>query len=468
MNNQSKASKANIIFIMSDQHRYDMTSAHHPELLQTPAMDSIKKEGAEIKRMYTPNPVCVPTRYAIFSSRSLRGMKSLYYWSRPNPYIRYLGHPFNEAGYQTLYFGKHHLREPAQRMGFELEPTYTPDNEFPNPKILKNNVYSPVERGPGANAKKVLESGAGDSPMLERDKQWEEKFFEYFDRHEKELKNPERPFMAVLGLIAPHDPYRCDARELEKKIEHIKANMPERLSRLPYENQWLQDYFDRYTGQVPSEEEQIRTLAAYLVMTEKVDSIVARVKSWLNKTGLLENTYLIYTSDHGDMCGDRDLWGKELMYEPSVRVPFFIQGPGIPASTVLENPSSSLDIAPTLLGLCNVQAENEWEGKDLSAPVKAHQAEGESGRRMIVSEIYADQGEGHPCTMLLNWPYKYVNYPQDNQAELYNLVDDPRETNNLINQNDSKGIVSEFQNELQALPDPVDWLYGPNPQIIAE
>ncbi len=202
------------------------------------------------------------------------------------------------------------------------------------------------------------------------------------------------------------------------------------------------DYFD--------EEAVRRALAAYYALVTFLDHNVGRVLGALEAAGLTGDTRVIYTSDHGDNLGVRGLWGKSVMYDESVAVPFIASGPDIPAGRTVDTPVSLIDLYRTILDGAGVPPAPEDAGLPSRSiwPIIA----GERPDRDILSEYHA-AGSCTGMFMLRHGRWKYIHHA-GHRPELFDLEADPGETRDLAKDPAHAGVLALCEARLRAMLDP--------------
>jgi len=201
----------------------------------------------------------------------------------------------------------------------------------------------------------------------------------------------------------------------------------------------------------------MRARAGYFACVEYLDELLDDMLRMLEAEGLLENTIVVYCSDHGELAGEHGLWWKHSWHEAATRVPFFIETPGHRAGesapTDVDTPVSLIDVFPTLAGLAGVDTPEDVDGVDLSGAVETG---GEPDRRPVVSDnLVGRWGDGTEFRMVRAGDYKYVHF-RDAPPLLFDLAEDPVETENLAGE--ATGADREALEELRAFAeDTVDF-----------
>jgi choline-sulfatase len=191
-----------------------------------------------------------------------------------------------------------------------------------------------------------------------------------------------------------------------------------------------------------------RALACYYGLVTMTDQNVGRMLEAIDNSALRENTVVIYTTDHGDSGGHHGLWQKNCFYEPSVRVPLIIRAPGGARGTRVQSCSSLVDIAPTLYEMAGVSLPDKLSGESLVGLLHGS----ENGQRVAFSE-YHSNGMLNAGYMIRKGKYKY-NYYVDHEPQLFDLVEDPDEINDLGQDPQYQAIRDELCMELLEIVDP--------------
>lgn len=419
-------SKPNVLFILSDQQRYDtLRCAGFPHMI-TPNLDQLAQEGTLYSCAHSSNPVCMPARHDILTGFPARAHG--YFCNIEDRPIRDPGLPtlpriFSENGYRTAAIGKMHFYPTREHHGFgemhlmEELPKYRQDDAYAT--FLKENGYDSVQNLHGVrpllyhipqNAQ-MEEACHGTNWVAERTGQWLE-------------ENAGNPFFLMCGFIQPHPPWDIPP-ELDGLYGNAEFPEPISVSRLPFEAKNREDWY----GDTDTPEQKRSIRKAYYTAVSMVDKAVGRILDSLRQSGQYDNTLILFTSDHGEMLQDKGYYSKELPYDSSVRVPLIIKYPkGWREGETDDSLAGLLDIFPTCLDICGL----EYPGKNPLA--------GASLRKPIEREYqYAATGL-LPLRWVLcrNNEYKYVYHFTGGYEELYRCGSD--ETENLL-----RGTLTEEQ-----------------------
>lgn len=432
--------RPNILYIMSDQHRWDFMSGMGHPLVHTPNMDRLAREGVLFDAAYCQSPLCVPSRMSEITGRYVHSHGAL-----SNGYVlpeteRTIGNHFKDHGYATGALGKMHFIDKDQHHGFDfvvnaddffeatgrdMKPSPVPDSEQ-------------VARRARAGRRAVRRSGPKEGPSLETDEQTYEHFLA--DRMIDWLdKKPPQPFCMWLSFHAPHPPYLTP--ETYYRLYEGKVRVPE---------QPPAGYFSQ--GQKKSnlpQDQQLRMIAAYLGRITSVDTQIGRVLAAMEKAGVLDNTIISYTADHGDMMGERNRYAKGVMYDPSARIPMIFRYPkALPRGVRRHEVVEQVDLYPTFCDLTGLPTPSTVQGRSLK-PLLAGKSAGWSNTAF--SEL-ADK------VLVRENQYKLTFY-DGKPLELYDLEKDPHEWDNLIGKPGSEAVVAR----LTKLRD--DWMARTTPDV---
>jgi len=345
------STKPNVLYIMTDQQSYKMMSCMGNKWLNTPNMDQLASAGYRFEKTYCSNPVSMPSRFSLLTGHyaSEVGVKentSAYNDEKVKQIASKdgLGVIFKNAGYETLYSGKTHLygTKDVSEYGFTINNTDPYD-------------------GPAIYAEQVL-------PIIGKDK----------------------PFFLFLSFVNPHD--ICYKAGMDKRYPNDlpEANVRETGRILAFQKTLSEEEYQkqippRASNPAPINGEVLETVSMdifprswnnnqmdlynwmYHRLTESVDAQIGRVLAALKKSGLEENTIIVFTSDHGDMNGSHGLILKNVLFEEAQRVPFIFVGKGI-KSNIADNKTlvcNGLDFIPTICDLTGVKYNKTLPGISL-------------------------------------------------------------------------------------------------------
>lgn len=433
--------KPNFLIVLTDQQRFDTIAAAGYPWMQTPNLDRLVREGCLFKNAYTTNPICVPARYDMLTGKSGRAhghfdnASTLLDEGLPTfPRV------FSENGWYTAALGKCHFTPPTAHHGYdELQlmeelPRHVEDDAYL--QYLRDKGYGDLQNIHGVRTLAyhevqktfVPEKDLGPNWLAARTEEWID-------------KNCNRPFLLTLGWIKPHPPWNIPE---SKKGIYANADLPEPIEKsrdLPYPAADSDLYGDFDT---PEQKRKIRE--AYLEAVTMVDEAFGKVLAALERNGILDNTVIIYTADHGEMLQDKGFYQKTLPYDSSCRIPLVVRWPEKfkPGST-REEFVDLLDIFPTLLDIAGIPL-------DYKPSFKGAKLDGES---LLSSKSDKRKIQfAHTCRGRYRWVmtrdecYKYIYYFAGGHEYLYDMQNDPAENNNLIGTPDCpQGIYKKLKAE---------------------
>ena len=438
-------SRPNIVLIMSDQHRRDaLGCTGHPHA-KTPNLDRIADGGAVFENFYSNAPLCLPARMSFLTGQHPCEHECWTNHDALPSQVSTFAHSLGIAGYETVLSGRMHIVGPDQHHGFEQRPIADFRGTWLWGGWKLKPVLGDLVDTPGANRASMEKSGQGWTGYMEYDELIRDTTVEWINGRNQ--RKEDRPFCLVAGFVAPHCPFVCPPQYFERHYEEM--TLPDvsegDLARLHpvhkamRENSKIEDLTD---------EEIRRTRAAYYGLLEWFDGLVGDVMRVLDDNGMLENTVVIYTSDHGDQLGDHGLWWKSTFYESSVGVPFIVSWPGhVESGRRIHQNASLMDLAPTLA--------------DIGGGPELPNASGTSLRQLLEgedpswpNEVFAEMLDGHgPRRMVRSGEWKFSEY-HGHPSTLYNLREDPQELKNLVEDPDCREVVGNLRNRIYSGWDP--------------
>ena len=479
---------------MTDQQRFDALGLRNP-LVKTPNLDHLAREGILFSEAVCNCPMCVPSRYSMMTGvyPSQIGVRhNMQMWptdqSLPvKPFAQYL----KDAGYVTACFGKTHwyigqydipheiAGTVASKRGFDYvhEVMGRSKNQTPDTKMFgeERPEYAKLL----AEEKIVTQRGGedvagyvGQTSKVPADKHpasWLAECAIDFIRSRKAADNAaaagsktadnensaDKPFFAYLSIDPPHPVFNCP-KEFEDlyNIDEI-PDTP-----LPPPDWELYEHTTPWRFRAAWKEldpiTKHRTTLRYYAMCSWADYLFGKVIGALRETGELENTAVIFTSDHGDSMGERYRFSKYSLYEPSVRVPMILSGAAVPPGlrgTVDPRPAELVDILPTLLDLADSEAPSWLCGSSLLRPCRRKgqfsEFHGSGYHEEQYGPKYMWRSGGYK--LILNMPGKTPDALQrldDTIGELYDLANDPLEIDNLYDRPDILKLREQMTRDL--------------------
>lgn len=393
----------NILFLFSDDQRADTIAALGNSVIKTPALDLLAKSGTVFHRAYcmgsNNGAVCVPSRAMLMSGRSLfhiqEQLKGQTTWPEK----------FADAGYTTFMTGKWHNGGEAALRSFQQGKAVFLGG-MGNPYKLALQDISATrafenKRTSGEHSVKLFADAAMD--FLQQQK-------------------GEKPFLCYVAFNAPHDP-RLPPKEYRDRFAGHEPSIPANfLPQHPFNNGCMV-IRDEELAPWPRTPEIVRQhLADYYAYIEFMDAQIARILEALKASGQLENTIIVFSSDHGLAIGSHGLFGKQNLYDHSMRAPLIISGPGIARGKQSDAMCYLLDIFPTLGELAGVVKPEDSEGLSFASVLKGITEK----HREAVFTSYTNVQRA-----IRDDRWKLMVYPQINKTQLFDLQNDPQEMHDL-------------------------------------
>ena len=437
-------SKPNILFLQVDQLSAFSLAAYGNPICKSPNLDAIAERGAVFDTAYCNFPLCAPSRFSMATGQLCSQIGAYDNAAEMPASVPTYAHYLRHLGYQTALSGKMHFIGPDQYHGFETRLTA---DLYPADFSWVPNWADEGERDTN-DARSVLVSG-----ICERSVQidYDEEVAHRAIRHLYDIArtDDDRPFFLQVSFTHPHEPYLCP-----KEFWDLYENEEIPLPSVPPMQETRHDAHSRRLlsdfGMLDvafAEEDVLRARRSHFGSISYVDGLIGRILECLRATGADRSTALVFTSDHGEMLGERGMWFKKHFFEPSLRVPLFIAAPWIRPQRVSAY-ASLVDLLPTFNGLACGGWEpsvEPLEGRDLTAFLET----GTSAPERTVYAEYLAEAALAPILMIRRGRHKFV-YSVADPPLLFDLEADPRELDNLASRPEYEGIVSGFIAEVAA------------------
>ncbi len=448
--------RPNVLIIISDQHQAAATGCYGHETVKTPNIDRLAARGVRFTGAYCQSPLCAPSRPSLLTGTHVHTCAA---WSgrarRPIRELPTLGNVFRDAGCATGAIGKVHVigeTKEGRDLGFSERAlryyTYARQDYIDAVGEANATKYAPAGSGDPLRADYM---NRGNVPVdmdgsLMFDSLVVDRSAEFIEKHRDE------PFLLWVGLEKPHPDWYAPKR-FHDLYDPAEVRLPETPHREPQgfpEISWKKL---RETHEY-SDEEVRNCIAAYYANVSCADHSAGRVLDALERLGLSEDTVVIYTADHGELLFEHGMTQKHCFFDPAVRVPLVMAGPGLPEGAVREHIVSLLDLFPTLTEMCGLENPEGLEGEPLGAVIDGSaSAEG----RAAFSEFYSF---GYAERMIRTPEWKYIR-SETYSPQLYNVEKDPLEVTNLAAGPEHVEICRELEQRVLA-----GW-EKPAPEVIA-
>ncbi len=461
-------SQPNLLFIMTDQQRYDALGANGNPAIKTPHLDQLANEGVNVQSYYVNAPVCVVSRCCLFTGRyahshRVRENHNLLECGREIHLFRVL----KQSGYKLGYVGKNHLLEKEEFANFDYVDTNDTIKNEPEQKQL-SDFYAQYKKDNAENGKPEL---------------WRQGLFHEFP---PECTNTYRcsnsaiefikqqdannPFALCLSFTDPHVPHLALKKYEEyyskdnlKLYPKRKGELDEKARRFGIK--WRAQKADR-----ASEDDYYHYMAVYYAMITWIDENIGRVRAALEEQGLADNTVIVFTTDHGEFCFEHGMYKKDLvLLESLLHVPFLVHYPrALKPKVITDTFIEEVDVMPTILDLLGVAIPFGVQGRSAAACLKG---DSDTHKEQVYGEIcppwlyntfenyeafeahhgsweatpYNVPGDYNKCIRTKD--YRYIWYGTG-EEELYDLNKDPDEQFNLADDANMQAIKRDHKMRL--------------------
>jgi Arylsulfatase A and related enzymes len=501
----------NIIFIFSDDHAYQAISAYGNNLVQTPHIDRIAKEGALLENNFVTNSICGPSRATLLTGK----------YSHKNGYYDNGGTPINTAqlvfpqllqqnGYQTAWIGKMHLNAlPKGSNYLNVLASAGGQGHYFNPTFVNINNDTSAYKGYVTNLITDF-------------------FFEWMEQ-----RDPNKPFFAVIGEKATHRSWLPDLPDLgaydaidfplpddffdnyesrpaaqqqdmtidktmrlkedlkigqifginrNTDLNEIRKRLKEYYPNKKFTDKELRNFarnsdyssldaeqaaaYQKYYGEITKKFEAQklngkdlakwkfqRYLKDYYATARSMDRNIGRILSYLDSTGLSKNTVVIYASDQGFYLGEHGWFDKRFIYDQSLKTAFVIRYPGvIKPGTRIKEFVSNVDWAPTLLDIAGIKTPSEMQGASFLPILK--QQTPHNWKKDIYYHYYEYPQPHHvsPHLGIRTKDYLLIRFYKGVEGwEFFDLKKDPKQQHNVYNQKEYAPIIAQLKSRLKEL-----------------
>jgi len=454
--------KPNILVICSDEHHPDLSGYRGNPYIRTPNLDELARRGTVFPNAVCTCPVCTPSRMSFITGKYVHQIDN---WMIGIPLSRAettWARRLDRAGIPSTMLGKMDFCGEYQDGGFtdykiiEVRDAW---NEYPRKKpfVARLHGYRRADKRrhlvcAGIRQDQDTDGSDGHNErkgFYDHDRFVTQWALDYID--EKAKNAGDNPWALYLGYLMPHWPYIVP-KEFFEMYYPDKVKMP--FDAIYNDNPGLHPalaHFQRAIDLGEVTEDMVRrTLSAYYGMVTSMDNMIGQVIDALKAKGMYDNTYIIYTSDHGDSLGEHGLFYKQVPYRGSVGVPLIVSGPGLPEGKIDTRLTSLIDLYPTVLDMAGLEPEPDRPGKSWLQMVKGELPAttddfsfSEFHGNMITTDWY----------MLMKGDYKYIYYV-DERPSLFNVKEDPRELNDLACDPQYALMLREFEVLLRTVCDP--------------
>ena len=434
--------RPNVLFLICDDLNCDLGVYGHP-LVKSPNIDRLAKRGVRFENAYCQYPLCGPSRASfmtgLYPDQTLVRRNAIYIREHV-PNVQTMSQMFRNQGYFATRVGKiYHYNVPKHIGTGGHDDPYSWDytiNPRGRDKDDEGLIFS-LRPGNFGGTLSWLAADGTDEEQTDGIAATEAV------RLLREYAREKKPFFLAVGLFRPHTPFVAPKKyfEMYPREKIVVPDVPEGyLETLP---EPARESISRKKDQVNLADDLARkAIQAYYASITFADAQVGRILDALERTGLADNTIVVFTSDHGYHMGEHGHWQKTTLFENAARVPLILAGPGIEASgQTAKAPAEMVDFYPTLAELCGLKAPTYLSGVSLVPALKDADA---SPRTSALSQYASGYSIRTPR-------YRYTEWGEDGSqgAELYDQASDPKEMVNLADRADRADTVKRLSKLLR-------------------
>ena len=433
---KNKDQQPNIIFILTDDQRWDALGYAGNKIIQTPEMDKLAKDGVYFRNALVTTPICSASRASILTGLYERTHKYTFQTGDVRSEYMEKSYPalMKNAGYYTGFFGKFDVNYAPKEQLFDVMDDYDRNGRFTDHRGF---FYKTIN---------------GDTVHLTR--YTGQQALDFIDS-----APTGKPFCLSLSFSAPHahDPAPLQyfwTKESDHLFRNTEMPGPE-LSEDKYflsQPKPVRDGFNRlrWTWRFDTPEKYQNSVKGYYRMIHDIDLEIAKIRKKLKEKGLDKNTVIILMGDNGYFLGERQLAGKWLMYDHSVRVPLIIYDPRVKKPLDSDLMALNIDIPSTILDLAGLKQPGSWHGRSLMPVVSGQQQN--LGRDTVLIEHLWEFDNIPPSEGVRTSEWKFFRYVNDKTwEELYNLKNDPQEANNLAGNLEYRQVLDKLREKTDRL-----------------
>lgn len=429
---------------MSDQHNPHIAGFEGNSIVRTQNLDRLASESVRFTSAYCQCPLCTPSRISLWTGM-LPWRAAAWGNNMPIfPELLTLPEHFGRHGYSTCGIGKMHVGGERPMNGFQQRPY---GDLIPN--CFCSHQPDPIHSAKDQNwtnhqIGRFVYAGETEVPEdLIQDRVVSTQALSWIRQHAQD--RPEKPWMVCASYQRPHHPLTAPAhyfrhyKDVGLFLSPVPEGYPDNIH--PHDRFIVEDF---NLARLPKEEIR-KGLTGYYASVDFMDDCIGNLLNGLRAQGLLENTIVLYLSDHGDLASEHGLWWKRSPREGSARVPLLIRMPDGSSPKQIDSPVELLDIFPTLCDLCHIPKPGALDGETL---IPFLDGSGERRRKDYARSEYLLRAES--CFRMIRTPrFKYVEFLIEGwQPMLFDMLEDPNEMRNVASQPEHQGLVAELHERL--------------------
>ncbi|MGG1554069.1 sulfatase family protein [Paenibacillus ferrarius] len=422
-------SRPNILFLMTDQQRFDTFSCVNGEI-RTPNLDKVIEDSIFFTNAYCSNPSCVPSRAAIMTGKYPSECECPTYITQLPEHETTFMSRLQQAGYYTAVIGKQHFAGSQIERGYDEEHIIDGHSAFANSATVK--LYHDYLEQHGIDKSSLMSKGLISGGTWNTDSKYHLDYFigelgkEWVAKRAQKGRL-EKPWFLTLSFPGPHHPYDCEGTSYADQYNLDELSMPATdytdLDQKPQHFKMMDSYSNIYLKDY-TKEDFLKTKRSYYANMSLIDEKIGEVIQLLKENEMYDNTLIIFTSDHGDFMGDFGMVEKmQCLSESLMRVPLFVKPPveGFIGIEV-DDPVVNIDIAAT----CLLASESEVCEQLSNFPYNGYWSDRIELKTR--NHIYMEAGG---IKGVIKDGIKTIHYMNRDYGELYDLKRDPEERHNL-------------------------------------
>ena len=424
--------RPNVLILHSDEHSFRFLSARPRarggEPCQTPVLDDLIARGVHFDAAYCQMPLCTPSRIAMLTGRHAHRCGAWSNGSILDPNLPTYGSHFQAHGYETAVVGKTHLGGSLQHAGFGARPYGDfggPCSHQPDP--LDKTGDGLRTRTVDAGISEVPESLLQENTIARESLSWLREH-----RHAK----PNTPWLVYTSFSRPHFPLTAPKRFFDRYYPEGATRPWVRRTGDSANHPMTVGAIEGFRTEEIAEDEMVKARAAYFAAVDFLDEILGDFLALLDRDGFLDNTVIVYTSDHGELAGEHGIWWKNTWHEAATHVPLIVSLPehrnGSLDAREIRTPVSLADLFPTLCGTAGMDRPDGLDGVDLTDVLKGGSGPALDDRVGVITESPNPRwGAGTEFRMIRSARYKYIAF-RDCEDLAFDMENDPDEQRNLL------------------------------------
>lgn len=446
------AKRPNILFFVSEHHRWDWLGFYGKEPVRTPTIDKLARDGMVFRQCRVNSPLCGPSRASLAAGMRYHNVGVPDNYADFDPTRSTFMKELRNAGYRVAVIGKSDLHKKSHLhgidgwserlgqlgftdaidMGGKRDSAWVKGREKPiepymawlHKEGLADTVLNDLDRRSYRDANPVKSGqGIATEPLPVSRKYQADDFVGERSREMLHGFPRNAPWFLQINWGSAHPPFDAVAELLSRYQDTVFSDPV--------------DSDDAFT-----DHQAVRR--QYAAMIEGMDEWMGRIIEAVAARGELENTIIVLSADHGDMLGDKGLWNKSHPFDPAIHVPLVIQGPGVRASVQTNALVELMDLAATFVDLARLPVPANWDARSLVAVLKG---DSEAHRDITIAEL-------PNFRLAFDGRYKYIESPKETPAALYDLIADPDERTNLLSAQPglARLLRERLANEVSKIP----------------